>query len=55
MTAEPKGLAAVEMTDRQQNVLRDLLDLYIRGVPDEIAEREAAGYAGRRLADVHFA
>ena len=55
LTARPKGLPAADMTDRQQGLLRGLLGAYVGRVPDEVAEREAARFAGAALAGVHFA
>lgn len=55
LTAAAKGLAASAMTDGQQEQLRALLDVYIGRIPDELAEREAAKFAGEKLHDVHFA
>ncbi|WP_281689128.1 DUF3500 domain-containing protein [Pseudonocardia thermophila] len=54
-TTVPKGLAARDMTAEQRDQLRALLDVYLRRVPDEIAEREAAKFAGDALLDVHLA
>lgn len=55
LTATPKGLPAAHLTDSQQNALRALLDLYLGRIPDELAEREAAKFAGDNLNAVHFA
>jgi hypothetical protein len=55
LTARPKGIAAADLTPAQQDQLRELLGVYLGRVPDEIAEREAAKFAGDRLAQVHFA
>ena len=55
LTARPKGLAAAELTAAQQDQLRALLGVYLGRVPDELAEREAAKFAGDRLREVHFA
>jgi hypothetical protein len=55
LTNRPKGLAAVDLTPAQQEQLRALLDVYLGRVPDELAEREAAKFAGDRLDHVHFA
>ncbi|MGR6965137.1 DUF3500 domain-containing protein [Geodermatophilus sp. URMC 61] len=55
LTARPKGLAAADLTPVQQDQLRALLDVYLGRVPDELAEREAAKFAGERLGQVHFA
>ncbi|MFC5992861.1 DUF3500 domain-containing protein [Pseudonocardia hispaniensis] len=55
LTAAPKGLAAADMSDGQREQLRALLDVYVARVPEELAEREAAKFAGERLRDVHLA
>jgi hypothetical protein len=55
LTARPKGLAAADLTPAQQDQLRTLLGVYLGRVPDELAEREAAKFAGERLGQVHFA
>lgn len=55
LTAAPRGIAAAALTVDQQEQLRTLLDVYIGRVPDELAEREAAKFAGEKLRDVHFA
>jgi Protein of unknown function (DUF3500) len=55
LTDRPKGLAAADLTPAQQDQLRALLGVYLGRVPDEIAEREAAKFAGDRLAQIHFA
>jgi len=54
-TAVPKGLAAAAMTAAQHELLRALLDTYLRRLPDEIADRETAKVTGPSLADLHFA
>jgi hypothetical protein len=55
LTTRPKGLAAADLTPAQQDQLRALLMVYLMRVPDELAEQEAAKFAGDRLARVHFA
>jgi hypothetical protein len=55
LTAAPKGIAAADLTQDQRERLRALLDVYVGRVPDELAQREAAKYAGERIAAVHFA
>jgi hypothetical protein len=55
LTTRPKGVAAADLTPVQQEQLRALLDVYLGRVPDELAEREAAKFAGDRLGQVHFA
>lgn len=55
LTAAPKGIPAADLTDDQQHQLRELLALYLGRIPDGLAEREAAKFAGTRLASLHFA
>src|SRR5262249_3054710 len=45
LTAEPKGLRAVDLRPPQRALLRRLLDVYVRRVPDELADAETAKYA----------
>lgn len=47
------GLPATELDAAQQEILRALLDAYVRRIPDALADREAAKYAD--LAGLHFA
>jgi hypothetical protein len=54
-TAAPKGLAGAALDAGQQRLLRQLLDLYVHRVPDELADAEAAKYAGSRLDALAFA
>jgi hypothetical protein len=55
LTTRPKGLAATDLTPAQQDQVRALLGVYLGRVPDALAEREAAKFAGDRLHQVHFA
>jgi hypothetical protein len=48
-SSSPKGLAASSLRGDQQAALRALLDLYVHRVPDDVADREAAKYAGDDL------
>ena len=45
LTAEPKGVHAAELSRPQRELLRRLLDVYVRRVPDELADAETAKYA----------
>jgi hypothetical protein len=54
-TTVPKGLAADLLDDGERELLRALLDVYVRRVPDDLADAEAAKYAGSKLDAVHFA
>jgi hypothetical protein len=55
LTAAPKGVPAVEMSAGQQEQLRALLDVFLGRIPEELAEQEAAKFAGDKLHGVHFA
>lgn len=55
LTATPKGVPAAAMSAEQRDQLRAVLMTFVGRVPDELAEREAAKFAGDRLLDVHFA
>jgi Protein of unknown function (DUF3500) len=54
-TSTPKGVAAHALTDAQRELLRALLDVYVRRVPDALADAEAAKYEGARIEALHFA
>jgi hypothetical protein len=54
-TTVPKGLPAAAMSASQQELLKALLDTYVRRLPDEIAEREMAKVTGPPFAALHFA
>ena len=45
LSAEPKGLRAADLGPAQRDLLRALLDVYVRRVPDELADAESARYA----------
>ncbi len=53
-TAEPKGLAAHSLTATQRQILHALLDVYLHRLPDELADAEAAKYAGDGLDALSF-
>ena len=55
LTRAPKGIAAVDLTNDQQDQLRAVLSVFLGRIPDELAEREARKFAGDRLNGVHFA
>ncbi len=46
LTTAPKGLRAAELRGTQRDLLRQLLDVYVGRVPDELIDAEAAKYAG---------
>jgi hypothetical protein len=49
-TTVPKGLPAAAMSACQHELLRALLETYVRRLPDEIAEREMAKVEGPSFA-----
>ncbi len=53
-THRPKGLAAKEMDAPQREMLDALLRLYVDRLPDDLADEEAAKFAGAALDDVHL-
>lgn len=55
LTTVPKGVPAAALTTAQREQLRSLLHVFLDRIPDELAEREAAKFAGDKLRDVHFA
>jgi len=55
LTAVPKGVPAAEMSAAQREQLRALLQVFVGRIPDELAGREAAKFAGDKLRDVYFA
>jgi Protein of unknown function (DUF3500) len=52
-THKPKGLAARAMSADHREMLDALLHLYVRRLPDDVADEEAAKFAGPALDDVH--
>jgi hypothetical protein len=55
LTTAPKGVPAAAMSDGQREQLRALLHVFLGRIPDELAEQEAAKFAGGKLHAVHFA
>jgi hypothetical protein len=55
LTPTPKGISASTLRPAQQQLLRRVLDVYVGRIPDELAEAEAAKYAGERLHALSFA
>ncbi len=55
LTLAPKGVSASSLGSAQQELLRRLLDVYVGRLPDDLAEAEAAKYAGARLEALSFA
>ena len=54
-TTVPKGLAAAAMSASQQEMLRALLDVYVRRLPDHIADGEMAKITGPSFPSLHLA
>jgi hypothetical protein len=52
---EPLGVSAKAMSAEQRDQLRAVLSVFLDRIPEELAEREHAKFAGDRLLDVHFA
>jgi Protein of unknown function (DUF3500) len=55
LTAAPKGVPAAAMSAAQRERLRALLHVFLDRIPDGLAEREAAKFAGDKLREVYFA
>ena len=53
-THRPKGLAAKAMHAGQRDMLDTLLRLYVDRLPEDLADEEAAKFAGAALDDVHL-
>ena len=53
-THTPKGLAAKAMDGGQRGMLDALLRLYVDRLPDDVADEEAAKFAGAALDEVHL-
>lgn len=53
-THTPKGLAARAMDGDQRGMLEALLRLYVDRLPDDVADEEAAKFAGAALDEVHL-
>jgi len=53
-THTPKGLAAAGMDADQRGMLDALLRLYVDRLPDDVADEEAAKFAGAALDGVHL-
>ena len=49
----PKGLAAASMGSSHREMLDELLRLYVNRLPDDVADEEAAKFAGSALDDIH--
>jgi hypothetical protein len=54
-TTVPKGLAAAAMNESQHEMLRALLDVYVRRLPDSIAEAEMTKITGPSFQNLHLA
>lgn len=55
LTTAPKGIPAAALSADQQEQLRAVLQVFIGRIPEELAEQEAAKFAGDKLHDVYFA
>jgi Protein of unknown function (DUF3500) len=55
LTTAPRGVPAAALSPGQRDQLRAVLDIFIGRIPEDLAEREAAKFAGDKLHDVHFA
>lgn len=53
-THQPKGLPAGAMNTGQRDMLDALLRLYVHRLPEDLADEEAAKFAGVALDEVHF-
>lgn len=51
LPASPAGVRATELSAAQRSMLRALLDVYVRRVPDELADAESAKYASDTALD----
>lgn len=52
----PRGISAASLRSEQRDVLRALLDVYVRRIPDELADAEAEKYGADDVLDaLHFA
>jgi hypothetical protein len=55
LTTEPKGIRAGSLQQKQHEMLRRLLDVYLHRLPDELVEAEAAKVTGEGFAGLAFA
>lgn len=55
LTTAPKGLPTSAMNAAQHELLKALLDTYVRRLPDEIADREMAKVTGPSFPALHLA
>jgi Protein of unknown function (DUF3500) len=53
-TLQPKGLAAASMDNAQREMLDTLLRRYVNRLPDDLADEEAAKFAGTALEQMHL-
>ena len=54
-TDAPAGLAAANMTEPQQKLLRSLVEAYAENMPDEVAAERLASLKDGGFAKLHFA
>jgi len=55
LTAKPKGLPAAAMNASQHEILRALVDVYFRRLPDQVADGELAKITGPSFPSLHLA
>ena len=55
LSGEPAGLGGADMTDGQRTTVQDLIEVYVRRMPDVIAEQELARVRTVDASDIRFA
>jgi hypothetical protein len=55
LSAAAKGISASRLNDRQRELLRGLLGVYLHRIPDSLAAKHASRFRGARLDDLAFA
>jgi hypothetical protein len=51
----PKGIPAAALSTTQQELLRNLVGVYVARLPDDLSESEMRKYAGELIGPLHFA
>ena len=54
-TVAPKGIPAVALSAAQRELLRNLLEVYVARLPEDLAEAEMGKYAGELIGPLYFA
>jgi len=54
LTSTPQGVSGRLLSAGQREMLRSLLDVYVRRIPDDLADEETAKYAGPLVEDLSF-